>query len=89
MYSVPENVMHMLSFENFVHENWVCDENDGKNEQMSYKYTFFSKTANTYASPSISMKISQNRGFIQTHCNDSRNPFPFACRQWYLYKNPQ
>ena len=34
-------------------------------------------------------KLSQNRDYIQTHCNDRRNPFPFACRQWYLYKNPQ
>ena len=27
--------------------------------------------------------ISQNRDFIQTHCNDYRNTFHFACRQWY------
>ena len=32
-------------------------------------------------------KISQNRDYIQTHCNDRRNPFHFACRQWYLYNN--
>ena len=36
MYSVRENVMYMLSFENFVDENPLCDENDddndGKNE---------------------------------------------------------
>ena len=89
MYSVRENVMYMLSFENFVHENWVCDENDGKNEQMSYNYTLFSKTSNTYTSPTISMKNSQNRDYIQAHCNDIRNPFTFASRHWYLYKNPQ
>ena len=35
------------------------------------------------------IKISKNRGYIQTHCNDCRNPFHFACRQWYLYNNPQ
>ena len=35
------------------------------------------------------IKISQNRDYIQTHCNDRRNPFHFACRQWYLYNNPQ
>ena len=35
------------------------------------------------------LKISQNRGYIQTHCNDRRNPFHFACRRCYLYNNPQ
>ena len=35
------------------------------------------------------IKISQNCEYIQTHCNDRRNPFHFACRQWYLYNNPQ
>ena len=34
-------------------------------------------------------KLSQNRDYIQTHCNDRRNPFHFACRQWYSYNNPQ
>ena len=33
-------------------------------------------------------KISQNRDYIQTHCNDRRNIFHFACRQWYSYNNP-
>ena len=32
-------------------------------------------------------KISQNRDYIQTHCNNRRNPFHFACRQWYSYNN--
>ena len=36
MYNVHENVMYMLSFQKFVDENPVCDENDddndGKNE---------------------------------------------------------
>ena len=27
-------------------------------------------------------KLSQNRDYIQTHCNDRKNPFQFACRQW-------
>ena len=35
------------------------------------------------------LKIPQNRDYIQTHFNDRRNPFHFACRQWYLYNNPQ
>ena len=35
------------------------------------------------------IKISKNKEYIQTYCNDRRNPFHFACRQWYLYKNPQ
>ena len=35
------------------------------------------------------IKISQNREYIQTFCNDRRNPFHFACRQWYSYNIPQ
>ena len=35
------------------------------------------------------IKISQNRDYTQTHCNDRRNLSHFACRQWYSYKNPQ
>ena len=34
-------------------------------------------------------KLSQNRDYIQTFCNDRRNPFQFACRQWYSYNNLQ
>ena len=34
-------------------------------------------------------KFPQNRDYIQTFCSDRRNPFHFACRQWYLYNNPQ
>ena len=33
-------------------------------------------------------KISKNRDYIQTFCNNRRNTFHFACRQWYLYNNP-
>ena len=29
----------------------------------------------------LSIKISQNRDYNQTHCNNRRNPFHFACRQ--------
>ena len=32
--------------------------------------------------------LSRNRDYIQTHCNDRRNPFHFACRQWFSYNNP-
>ena len=32
--------------------------------------------------------ISRNRDYIQTYCNDRRNTFHFACRQWYSYNNP-
>ena len=28
--------------------------------------------------------LSRNRDYIQTHCNNLRNTFQFACRQWYL-----
>ena len=34
-------------------------------------------------------KISQNRDYIQTFCNEHRNSFHFACRQWYSKINPQ
>ena len=34
------------------------------------------------------IKISKNKEYIQTHCNDRRNTFHFACRQWYSYNNP-
>ena len=34
------------------------------------------------------IKISHNRDYIQTHCNDRRNTFHFACRHWYSYNNP-
>ena len=30
----------------------------------------------------------KNPDYIQTHCNDRRNTFHFACRQWYSYNNP-
>ena len=33
-------------------------------------------------------RISQNRDYIQTHCNNRRHPFHFALRQWYSYNNP-
>ena len=35
------------------------------------------------------LKNSQNRDYIQTHCNNRRNPFHFALRQWFSYNNPQ
>ena len=35
------------------------------------------------------IKISRNHDFIQTYCNDRRNPFHFALRQWFSYNNPQ
>ena len=34
-------------------------------------------------------EIFHNRDYIQTFCNDRRNPFHFGCRQWYSYNNPQ
>ena len=37
----------------------------------------------------IFIKISQNRDYIQTFCNDRRNPFHFACPQRFSYNNPQ
>ena len=32
--------------------------------------------------------ILHKRDYIQTFCNDSNNPFQFACRLWYSYNNP-
>ena len=37
----------------------------------------------------IFLKLLKNRDYIQTHCNDRRNTFHFACRQWYSYNNPR
>ena len=34
------------------------------------------------------IKTSKNKEYIQTYCNDRRNPFHFACRQWFSYNNP-
>ena len=34
------------------------------------------------------IKLLKNREYIQTHCNDRRNTFHLACRQWYSYNNP-
>ena len=33
-------------------------------------------------------RLLKNREYIHTHCNDHRNTFHFACRQWYSYNNP-
>ena len=33
-------------------------------------------------------KLACNHKYIQTHCNELRNPFHFACCQWYSYNNP-
>ena len=34
------------------------------------------------------IKISKNKEYIQTYCNDRRNTFHFALRQWFSYNNP-
>ena len=34
------------------------------------------------------IKISHNHDYIQTYCNDRRNSFHFALRQWFSYNNP-
>ena len=33
------------------------------------------------------MNLLRNHNYIQTHCDDSNNPFHFGCHQWYEYKN--
>ena len=35
------------------------------------------------------ISLCNNFDYIQTHCNDRRNPFHFACPQWFSYNNPQ
>ena len=38
------------------------------------------------------LSILHNRDFViiyKTHCNNRRNTFHFACRQWYSCNNPQ
>ena len=35
------------------------------------------------------IKLSKKRHYVPTYFNDRRNPFHFACRQWYSYNNPQ
>ena len=37
----------------------------------------------------VFIKISHNRDYIQTHCNNRRSPFHFSLRQWFSYNNPQ
>ena len=63
---------------------------------MSYYYNLSHINTHHYLKLQIpilhyqfSIKISQNREYIQTFCNDRRNPFHFAWRQWYSYNNPQ
>ena len=34
-------------------------------------------------------KLSQNPKYVQTHCNNRKNPFHFAGPKWYLYNIPQ
>ena len=40
-----------------------------------------------YLYNNVSSSLFHNRDSIQTYCNDRRNTFHFACRQWYTYMN--
>ena len=52
------------------------------------KSILLSKTPNSIKSKTIFFRRNaQNRNYIQTHCNDRRNTFRYACRQWYTYMN--
>ena len=44
---------------------------------------------NTDNPQKVSTENIRNLDYIQSFCNDRRNPFHFACRHWYLYDNPQ
>ena len=35
-----------------------------------------------YLYNNVSSSLSQNRDYIPTHCNNRRNTFHIACRQW-------
>ena len=43
-----------------------------------YSHTYTCKYTNVFVFQFF-IKISQNRDYIQTFCNDRRNPFHFAC----------
>ena len=62
----------------------------------NYDWNNYSNLSHNYPKLQIPMgyrlffiRISRNRDYIQTFCNDRRNLFHFACRQWYSYDNPQ
>ena len=38
-----------------------------------------------YLYSNIAVSILHNRDYIQTYCKNRRNPFHFACRQWFSY----
>ena len=70
------------------------------NQIYNFKIKIYSNLSNIYihyhlrlGAPPLHrqflIKRSQNPAYIQTHCNDRRNPIHFACRQGYLYNNPQ
>ena len=40
-----------------------------------------------YEYSNITYSIFHNRDYIQSHCNNPRNTFHFACHQWYSYNN--
>ena len=70
-------------------------ENHSKNDLNNYS-DLSHKKLHYYLKVQIPMghrlffrRISQNHDFIQTFCNDGGSPFHFACRQWYLFINPQ
>ena len=57
---------------------------------LKYSHTYtcnYIQYTYLYKCMSIS-SILHNRDYIQTHCNDYRKTFHFACRQWYSYNNP-
>ena len=69
------------------------------NQINNFKIEIYSNLSNIYIHYHLTLgapplqrqffiKISHNRDYIQTHCNDRRNTFHFACRQWYSYINP-
>ena len=41
-----------------------------------------SKTSNSIMHRQFFKIFSRNRDYVQTHCNDRKNPFHFACQTW-------
>ena len=49
---------------------------------MIYKHKLLSKTWNSIMHRHVFKRLSQNRDYVQTYCNDRNNPFHFACQTW-------
>ena len=77
---------------NFNSQIVFCDRGDWLNStprEPDNDFKEFLRNRYCIHIPIIHRQFFQNRVYIQTHCNDHRNTFHIACRQWYSYNNPQ